>query len=169
MTTTEPTVLPQGDVRLLHTELAQRLLASRELARLSYVTADGTPRVFPMLFQWTGQEIVFATFAGARKIAAISARPAVAITIDVPGPPPGVLLLRGQAVVTEVEGLVPEYEQAQHRYYGPEHGAAAVAEINRPGLRMARIACRPSWVGTLDFTSRFPGGRGAAEFAERGR
>src|SRR2546423_15166285 len=104
----DASTLPQGDLRLLDTETARELLASRELARLAYTAADGTPRVFPMLFHWTGEEIVFATFAGARKIAALRARPDVAITIDTAAAPPEVLLLRGRAEVTDVDGIVPE-------------------------------------------------------------
>jgi PPOX class probable F420-dependent enzyme len=160
--------LPQSDVRLLETEIAQRLLASTELARLAYVAQDGTPRVFPMLFHWTGEEIVFSTFAGARKIAALRAKPDVAITIDSSAQPPQVLLLRGRAEVTDVDGIVPEYILAQHRYAGPEQGAANVAEADQPGTRMARIAIRPAWVGVLDFVTRFPGGSTPEQFAERG-
>jgi Pyridoxamine 5'-phosphate oxidase len=163
------TMLPQGHPDLIASETAQRLLVSRELARLAYTAADGTPRVFPMLFHWTGEEIVFATFAGARKIAALRARPDVAITIDTAAAPPEVLLLRGRAEVTDVDGIVPEYALAQTRYQGEEAGRAAVAEVDQPGVRMARIAVRPTWVGVLDFTTRFPGGGSADEFAQRGQ
>ena len=166
MLTTTP---PQGHPDLITCETAQRLLASRELARLAYTAADGTPRVFPMLFHWTGEEIVFGTFAGARKIAALRARPDVAITIDAATAPPQVLLLRGRAEVTDVDGIVPEYALAQIRYQGEEAGRAAVAEVDRPGVRMARIAVRPTWVGVLDFTTRFPGGSTADDFERRGR
>lgn len=166
--TTNLMALPQGDVRLLDTAPAQRLLASTELARLAYLAADGTPRVLPMFFHWTGDEVVFATFGGAKKIAALQQRPAVAVTIDSAGLPPEALLLRGQAAVTEVDGILPEYVLAQHRYFGPEQGAASVAEVDQPGVRMARIALRPAWVGVLDFQSRFPGGT-ADDFARRGR
>ncbi|HXV93263.1 MAG TPA: pyridoxamine 5'-phosphate oxidase family protein [Pseudonocardia sp.] len=78
MITTDCPALRRGDPRLLRTEVARRLLASRELARLACVAGDGTPRMFPMLFHRTGEEIVFSTFAGAREIAALRARPAVA-------------------------------------------------------------------------------------------
>lgn len=161
--------LPQGDLELLDTDLARRMLVSTELARLAYVAADGTPRVMPMLFHWTGAEVVMSTFAGTAKLAALRARPAVAITIDRAGPPPEVLLVRGNAVVTEMDGAVPEYVAAHRRYYGPEQGEAAIAEVERLGLRMARIAVRPEWVGTFDFQERFPGGVSAEEFAGRGR
>jgi hypothetical protein len=161
--------LPQGDVGLLNTDVAQRLLASTELARLAYVAADGTPRVFPMMFHWTGTEIVFATFAGARKIKALRAKPAVAITIDIPSTPPEVLLLRGPAEVTDVDGVVPEYALAHYRYAGEEQGRKNVEEVDRPGLRMARVAVRPTWVGVLDFMTRLPGGVTPEEFAGRGQ
>jgi hypothetical protein len=161
--------LPQGHTGLLETPVAQRLLASTELARLAYVAADGTPRVLPMLFHWTGADLVLATFGGARKIAALRARPDVAITIDTNATPPEVLLMRGRASVTDVDGIVPEYALAQHRYAGPERGAANLAEVDQPGVRMARIAVRPTWVGVIDFKSRMPGGTSPEEFSRRGR
>ena len=151
------TTLSQGALDLLEHEVAVRLLASTELARLAYVARDGTPRVLPMMFHWTGAELVMATFAGAAKVAALRARPDVAVTIDRAGPPPEVLLLRGRAELTDVDGLVPEYVSAHHRYYGPEQGAANVAGLDRPGVRMVRIAVRPGWAGVLDFRTRFPG------------
>jgi hypothetical protein len=163
------TAIPQGDIRLLDSDVARRLLASTELARLAYVAADGTPRVLPMLFHWTGEEVVMSTFAGAHKIAALRARPDVAITIDTTSAPPEVLLVRGRVEVTDVDGIVPEYALAQRRYYGEEHAAASLAEVDRPGTRMARLALRPSWAGVIDFQTRFPGGAGIEEFQRRGR
>lgn len=161
--------LPQGDVRLLDTEIAQGLLASTELARVAYVAADGTPRVFPVMFHWNGTELVFATFAGAAKIKALRARPDVAITIDTNAMPPHVLLLRGPAEVTDVDGVVPEYLAAHIRYAGEEQGRRNVADVDRPGLRMARIAIKPTWVGVLDFMTRLPGGATPEEFESRGQ
>jgi PPOX class probable F420-dependent enzyme len=161
---TDLMTLPQGDVRLLDTDLARELLASTELARMAYVAKDGTPRVFPMMFKWDGEELVFATFEGAQKIRALRARPDVAVTIDRPGPPSEILLLRGRAEVTEVDGLVPEYVWIHHHYYGPEQGARNIAGVEQMGLRMARVAVRPAWVGLIDFQTRMPaplGGPGA--------
>ena len=148
----------QGAPELLEHDTAIRLLSSTELARLAYVAHDGTPRGMPMLFHWTGTELVMATFAGAAKIEALRARPDVAVTIDRPGPPPEVLLLRGPVELTEISGIVPEYAAAHRRYYGEEQGAANVAQADQPGVRMVRIALRPTWVGVLDFQTRFPGG-----------
>ncbi|MCP2322970.1 UDP-N-acetyl-D-mannosaminuronic acid transferase (WecB/TagA/CpsF family) [Hamadaea flava] len=148
--------LKQGDLRLLETDLARRLLGSTELARVAYVAKDGTPRVFPVMFHWTGDELVFGTFAGSAKIAALRTRPAVALTIDTAGPPPEVLLLRGQATVTDVDGILPEYAAAHHHYYGPEQGARNIADVAQSGRKMVRVGLVPDWVGTLDFVSRFP-------------
>lgn len=160
--------LPQGDVGLLGTSVAQALLSSTQLARVAYVARDGTPRVFPMLFHWTGDELVMCTFAGARKIMAIRRRPDIAVTIDAPATPPSVLLLRGKARVDEADGILPEYRLAQLRYGGPQQGAANVAAVDKPGVRMARIGLLPTWVGVLDFVSRLPGGVSADEFDKRG-
>jgi Pyridoxamine 5'-phosphate oxidase len=168
-TSADAMALPQGDVGLLDTEVAQRLLSSTELARVAYTASDGTPRVFPMLFHWTGAEIVLSTFAGARKIDALRARPDVAITIDVGSTPPEALLIRGRASVTDVAGVVPEYALAQRRYGGEEQAKANIAAIDHQGTRMARIAIRPDWVGVLDFATRMPGGVSTQEFERRGR
>lgn len=162
-----PVDLPQGDLRLLETDVARRLLASTELARVAYTAKDGTPRVFPMLFHWTGGEIVLSTFGGL-KVEALRARPGIAITIDAATTPPSVLLIRGKAEVTDVDGIVAEYALAQRRYAGEEQGAANVAAVDRPGTTMVRIAVRPTWVGVLDFVTRFPGGTTPDEFEQRG-
>lgn len=164
----DPMTLPQGDLRLLETDVARRLLGSTELARVAYVAGDGTPRVFPMLFHWTGDEVVLATFGGL-KVKALRARPDVAISIDAPTTPPSALLIRGRADVTDVDGIAAEYALAQRRYAGEEQGAANVAAVDRPGTKMVRIAIRPTWVGVLDFVTRFPGGTTPDEFAERGQ
>jgi general stress protein 26 len=149
--------LPQGDTRLLQTDLAQRLLQSTLLARLAYIATDATPRVLPMLFHWNGSQLILPTFANSRKLGSLRANPAVAVTIDAMDGPPEVLLLRGRVEITEQDGILPEYRAAHVRYFGPEQGAANVAQADRPGVRMARIALEPSWVGLLDFQQRLPG------------
>jgi hypothetical protein len=157
--------LLQGDVRLLADPIAQRMLASTELARFAYVATDGTPRVIPIGWIWNGAEIVMATFAKSTKLRALRRNPAVAITIDEPGPPPNVLLIRGRTVLDEVDGVPAEYEQMQISNYGPEHGAAAVEAVRKSGAHMVRIVVEPTWVATLDFQTRFPGGLVAAGLA----
>ena len=161
--------LSQGDLRLLESDLAQRLLASTIPARYAYTGRDGTPRIVPSWFVWTGEEVVMPTFIAAPhvrhaayRVDSLRARPEVAVSIDTESWPPEVLTIRGRAEVTEVEGVVDEYAQAAHRYLGTEHAAPMLEQIDQPGTRMARIAVRPTWVGVLDFQTRMPSALGGA-------
>ena len=155
--------IPQGDLKLLETDMAQRLLNSKIPARLAYVTKDGTPRVIPTWFHWDGNELVMATFIAGPQVrhapsrpAALRQNPNVAMTIDTESFPPEVLLIRGQASVTELDGLVREFERAAHRYLGETGAKGFLNQANKPGVRMARMAVRPTWVGTLDFQTGLP-------------
>ncbi|SNR97978.1 pyridoxamine 5'-phosphate oxidase [Actinomadura mexicana] len=158
--------LPQGDVRLLETDVAKRLLHSTIPARLAYTAVDGTPRVMSTWFTWTGEELVMATYVHcppmgilrpAARIRALRERPDVAVTIDTDTQPPEVLLLRGRVSITEVDGMVPEQALSARRFLGEEGGAGYVAGADHPETRMARIALRPAWVGVVDFQTRLPG------------
>ncbi len=160
-------VLPQGDLRLLESDVAKRLLASTVPARLAYTATDGTPRVLPTWFHWTGDELVMPTFVAAPhvrrpagRLGALRSRPDVAVTIDTEGFPPNVLLVRGKASVTEVDGVAPEYALAARRYLGEEAATGYLAQVDQPGTKMARIAVRPTWVGVLDFQGRLPAALG---------
>ena len=146
----------QGSLDLLNDPVAQQLLASTLPARLAYNWTDGTPRVVPIWFHWTGDELVMGSLPGAAKVPALRAKPEVAITIDTDGFPPEVLLVRGRATVADVEGVVPEYAEAARRYLGEGPAAEYLAQLDRPGARMYRIAVRPAWVGVLDFETRLP-------------
>ncbi|WP_019927732.1 pyridoxamine 5'-phosphate oxidase family protein [Nocardia sp. BMG111209] len=153
---TEP-ALPQGDLRLLDTDIARRLLAAAIPARLAFTAADGTPRVVPINFWWNGTEVVLTGFAPSNKNRALRARPDAALTIDTDAAPPEVLLLRGRAEITESDGLLPEYAAAMRK-----GGDPSVEEYldRMTGLapRMERIAIRPTWAAVMDFRTRFPTG-----------
>jgi hypothetical protein len=159
--------LPQGDLRLLETDIAKRLLTSTIPARFAYVAADGTPRIVSTWCHWTGEALVMPTFVSAphvrhaaARLHALRARPDVAVSIDTETFPPEVLLIRGRASITEADGVVPEYAMAARRYMGEEAAAAYLAQIDQPGTRMARVELRPSWVGIVDFQTRLPSGLG---------
>jgi hypothetical protein len=162
-----PMTLEQGDLRLLETDLAKRLLTSTIPARYAYTAMDGTPRIVGSWFVWSGEELVLPTFISAPHIShaayrvrTLRANPDVAVTIDTEGFPPEVLSVRGKAEITEVDGVVPEYAQAAHRYLGTEEATGYLAQIDDPSTRMARIAVRPTWVGLLDFQTRMPSALG---------
>lgn len=154
----ETTALPQGDVRLLDTPTAQRLLTAPLVARLAYTGADGTPRLVPLNFLWTGAELVIGAFAGTYKVRDLRVRPEVAVCIDTAEGLPEVLMLRGTVTMTEVDGVLPEYATIQRAGMGEEEANAYLEAIDQPGLRMVRISLRPAWVGVLDFQGqRLPG------------
>jgi Pyridoxamine 5'-phosphate oxidase len=145
----------QGDLHLLEEPLAQELLSSTELARLAYTWLDGTPRVVPIWFHWTGEALTFGTPARAPKLRALQEAPDVAVTIDTAsGWPYHALLLRGVASVEMLDDVSEEYAAAARRYFGDEQGAAWVAQLR--GQPMARISVQPTWAGLLDFETRFP-------------
>ena len=96
--------------------------------------------------------------APARRLAALRARPDVAVSIDTESSPPQVLLLRGQAQIAEVDGIDPDYARSARQYLGDEAAGQYLAMADQPGTRMARISVRPTWVGVLDFGGgRLPG------------
>lgn len=163
----DPMCLRQGDLGLLETDIARRLLSARIPARFAYIALDGTPRVLATWFHWTGAMLALPTFVAAPhvrhaagRLRALRVNPAVAVTIDTETFPPEVLTIRGRLSVTEVDGVPPEYASAARRYLGEEAAREYLAQIDRPGTRMARIDLRPTWIGVLDFQSRLPSALG---------
>jgi PPOX class probable F420-dependent enzyme len=143
--------LERGDLAVLDTDLARRLLTSTTPARVAYVATDGTPRVVPIWFHWNGREIVLGTSPGSPKLAALARRPEVAVTIDTIVWPYQALMIRGTAAVEMVDGVVPEYALSATRYFGPEQGPAWIEQISPDYERMARVVITPTWAWLLDY------------------
>ena len=144
----------QGSLELLNDPVAKALLGSANPARLAYTWMDGSPRVVPIWFHWTGEQFILSSPTKAPKLRALAADPRVALTIDDNEWPHKVLLVRGCANVEMLNDVTPEYELAATRYFGPEQGPAWVSTLR--GKPTARIAITPDWVGILDFQTRFP-------------
>src|SRR5947199_1187736 len=98
--------ITQGSLALLDDPIAQELLRSTIPARLAYIWLDGTPRVVPIWFHWTGREFVLGTPARAPKLKALVKNPKVALAIDDNAFPHKVLMVRGTAAVEMVDGVV---------------------------------------------------------------
>jgi hypothetical protein len=146
------------DARDLRAELdaAEELLRTATLSRLAYDGIDGTPRVIPIGFLWTGDAVVVATHPSAPKYEALRARPRVALTIDTSTPTRS-LLLRGDAEVEVVDGVVPEYLEAAAKSMEGEGLARFEASVRETYDQMARISVRPDWARYFDFdTGRLP-------------
>lgn len=168
----DPMALKQGDLGLLESDVARRLLASRIPARFAYVALDGTPRVLSTWFHWTGEVLAMPTFIAAphvrhpaARLRALRMHPDVAVTIDTEASPPEVLSIRGRVEITEFDGIPPEYASAARRYLGEEVAREYLAGIDQPGTRMARIDLRPAWVVVHDFQSRLPSALGGISAA----
>ncbi|HEY0813124.1 MAG TPA: pyridoxamine 5'-phosphate oxidase family protein [Pseudonocardia sp.] len=141
---------------VLHSPLATSLFASPSPARLAYTGLDGDPRVIPVGFHWTGEQIVVCTVERSAKVAAITAHPRVAITIDTEGFPPKALLVRGAAAIDMVEGVPEEYLAASAKLVGEAEFPAWEAGVRALYPRMARITITPDTATLLDFETTLP-------------
>lgn len=146
----------QGNPALLNDPVAQKMLQSTVPARFAYNWSDGTPRVIPIGFHWNGAEIVLGTPPDAPKMKVLKDGDQVALTIDSDGMPYKVLMIRGPIRTDTVAGIAPEYAAMSKRVFGEEGGQAWLDQVTPIFPRMARIFITPSWVGILDFESRFP-------------
>lgn len=129
------------------------LLEGPNLARLAYTGLAGRPRVVPIWFVQAGGEILMVTGPNAEKARALKTNGAVAISIDSSQPPYKVLLIDGDAVLEEVEGIAAEYEGIVRRYLG----AATEAYLSQLRIKRQvriRVSVR-SW-RVFDFVRRFP-------------
>jgi hypothetical protein len=154
----------------LATTGAQELLASTSAAHLAYDGEDGTPRVIPVGFFWTGDQFVISTATTSPKVTALSARPDVALSIDAGNTPDQArtLSIRGQANVEIVDGVVAEYPAAARKTMDAEAAAQFEQNCREMYDQMARIAITPRWVRFYDFgAGRMP--RFLQELAERSR
>jgi hypothetical protein len=132
---------------------AQELLTSASMARLAYLGPDGTPRVIPIAFYWTGDQVVVSTAATAPKVAALQARPDVALTIDAGDTPDQArsVSIRGRVSVEIIDGVPEEYLAAAGKTMDPDAVAQFEQACRQLYDQMARIAITPSWVRFFDF------------------
>jgi hypothetical protein len=147
---------------------AQELLTSAQLTRLAYLGPDGTPRVIPIGFFWTGDQVVICTATTSPKVTALSARPDVALTIDVDAAPDRAraLSIRGRAGIDIVDGVADEYLAGARKVLDADAMAGFEQACRQMYDQMARIAITPSWARYYDFgAGRLP--RYLQELAEQ--
>lgn len=136
--------------------IAQQLLREEPILHLAYTGRDGGPRVIPIGYVWDGTSFQMWTIPGSAKVGALQADPRVAITIDIPGPPPRVLLARGRATLTSVEGVPEGYLEASHRTMPPEAWDGFDAQVRALYKQMTAITITPEWARLLDFETTAP-------------
>lgn len=143
-----------GDLALLTDPVARELLEAAIPARVAYAWTDGTPRVVPLWFHWTGSEIVLVSPSNAPKLRALVDGSIVALTIDTEAWPARCLNIRGRASVARVIGEPHELLSMYRKYLGEgaeEFRGVFLQNFPEP----TRIAVQPTWVDILDI----PGGR----------
>ncbi|MFE3987835.1 pyridoxamine 5'-phosphate oxidase family protein [Nocardia tengchongensis] len=141
---------------ILERPISQELLG-RDLLRMAYVAADGTPRNIPIAFTWNGEQIVVCTTKNAAKVPALRRNPRVALTIDTEVHPPRILLIRGRAELEVVEGIPEEYLQINGSYeMSDAQRVEWEAEVRSLYDGMVRIVITPTWVKLIDFEDTLP-------------
>ena len=143
--------------RVLQAPISQTvglLLDSRIPARLAWVGGDGEPRIAPIWFSWTGEELVMSTFAGSRKTADLADGTVVSVSIDTESFPYRNLSVRGPIVVSQTEGLTQHYKDAAIRYLGPAMAERWLEFLGSPDQVL--MAMRPRTAVASDMATESP-------------
>ena len=135
----------------LHHPDAQTLLLSSPLTRLAYTGRDGLPRVIPIGFHWNGKAVVVCTAPISPKVAALSARPQVALTIDTDSFPNKALLIRGLSTMETVDGVPDEYIAAAAKTMDDAQLPEFERQVRSLYKQMSRISITPGWARFYDF------------------
>ncbi len=130
------------------------LLDSRIPARMAWVSGDGDPRVVPIWFDWNGEELLVATFAGARKLTDLADGSVVAVTIDTDTFPYRSLKLRGPVRIESARGLADCYRRAAVRYLGQDMGERWLDFL--AGADQVVLRLRPTWAVAADMAVDSP-------------
>ncbi len=142
----------------LNDPVARELLHAPIPARLAYNGKDGTPRVIPIGFYWTGEEVVISVSNLSPNKDAFN-NTKVALTIDTNTFPFKVLKIQGTARATVMDSVPIEYLKAAEQLMGAE-GAKMFVQTLEPILpnikQWIRVAIEPEFVSVLDFQTRFP-------------
>jgi uncharacterized protein YndB with AHSA1/START domain len=133
---------------------AVRLLERQPLAQLGYTGPDGFPRVVPVGFLWRDGRIVVCTATIAPKVAALSARPHVALTIDNDNAAASkALCVRGVATIDTVDGVPEEYLAAVAKGIPADQNGQFETQVRSLYKQMARITIEPRWARYYDYTA----------------
>jgi len=136
--------------------IARQLLRDEVILHFSYTAPDGAPRVIPLGYVWDGAKFLMWTIPDSAKVRALRADDRVAITIDILGPPPRVLLVRGRAALETVEGVPDGYLEASYRTMPREAWEDFETQVRAMYQQMVVITVTPEWARLLDFETTAP-------------
>jgi Pyridoxamine 5'-phosphate oxidase len=140
----------QGIDDELSTAGAQELLASTSAAHLAYTAKDGTPRVIPVGFFWTGDQFVISSATASPKVTALSARPDIALAIDAGDTP-------DQARALSVRGRASRSSMAWCRNTSPLPGRRWTPK-RRPSSNGRSAGCTTRWRASRSRRSGYASG-----------
>jgi hypothetical protein len=136
--------------------IAQQLLNEVPVLHLAYTGLDGAPRTIPIGYLWDGVRFRLWTIPNSPKVRALQADPRVAVTIDMLGTPARLLLARGRAALTAVDGVPAGYLEASHRALPREGWDDFDAQVRSLYDRMVAITVTPDWAKLIDFETSVP-------------
>jgi Pyridoxamine 5'-phosphate oxidase len=142
--------------QVMELPISRQLLRDECILHLSYTAPDGAPRVIPIGYVWDGARFLMWTVPHSAKVGALQADERVAITIDVLGPPPRVLLARGRAALETVDGVPDGYLEASHRTLPPEAWDDFDTQVRGLYKQMTVVTVTPDWAKLLDFETTAP-------------
>jgi len=142
--------------QVMELPIARQLLRDECILHLSYTAPDGAPRVIPIGYIWDGDRFLMWTVPDSAKVGALQADSRVAITIDVLGPPPRALLVRGRAALETVDGVPDGYLQASFRTLPREAWGDFETQVRALYKQMTVITVTPDWARLLDFETTAP-------------
>jgi hypothetical protein len=143
-------------VQVLAKPIAQQLLQDEPILRLAYTGSDGGPRVIPIGYLWERGQFLMWTIPSSPKVRALDLDPRVAISIDVAGPPPRLLLVRGAALLETIDGVPDGYLEASHRGLPREAWDGFDAQVRDLYEQMVQLTVTPMWAKLLDFETTAP-------------
>ena len=110
--------------------------------------------MIPIGFLWRDGRIIVCTATIAPKVAALSARPHVALTIDNDNAAASKSLsVRGVAAIDIVDGVPEEYLAATAKGIPADQHGQFEAHVRSVYKQMARISIEPRWARYYDFTA----------------
>jgi hypothetical protein len=136
--------------------IAQQLLKEVPVLHLAYTGLDGAPRAIPIGYLWDGAQFRLWTIPNSPKVRAMQTDPRVAVTIDMLGTPARLLLARGRAALTAVDGVPAGYLEASHRALAREGWDDFDAQVRSLYDRMVAITVTPQWAKLIDFETTAP-------------
>jgi PPOX class probable F420-dependent enzyme len=97
------------------------LLASKALAHLATIDADGKPNVNPVWFLWDGTSVLLSVLEETGKYRNLRANPRVALSISNPDEPMRYLEIRGEVTAFELYEDLTFVNQLALKFTGTEY------------------------------------------------